>query len=303
MPGRTVASLERDLTCFSMPRVGPHVNLEPARCVRCVGEPATVWREVGPTLGVPGGNQGIRRSPVPLERYEHDVAFVLDNPTFLDAVDGFSSMPIVARLRQGTPEAQALAAANVALQRFMQEPALAWARGEAFSHARLVPAGRGEYGLRRQYVTPLLVLMAMAALAWLIASANAANLLLARASARAKEVALRLCAGAGRRRLIRQFLTESVLLALAGGAVGLACAYWGTASIVALFNVWQQPLVHDVPVNTRILGFAGLISLEAGFAFGLMPALKGADIDLTALKGGQDPRRDVIPGGSPDARD
>jgi predicted permease len=217
---------------------------------------------------------------VPLSMY------VLKDTTFLDALAGFTSMPIVARLRHDTPEPQALAAADVTFRRFMEEPAVQFARGEAFSRARLVPAGRGDDGLRRQYRAPLLALMGMAALVLLIASANTANLLLARSSARAKEVAMRLCVGAGRGRLVRQFLTESVMLALAGGAAGLVCAYWGTASLVALFSVWQQPLVLDVSMNVRVFAFASTIALVTGLVFGLVPAVRGASVDLTpTLKG------------------
>ncbi len=242
------------------------------RTVTIVGVTAAGFRGL-----VPGTSIDIT---LPLSMY------VLDDTTFLDAVDGFTSMPIVARLRHDTSEPQALAAADVVFRRFMEEPAVRWARGEAFSRARLVPAGRGDDGLRRQYRAALLALMAMAALVLLIASANTANLLLARSSARAKEVAMRLCVGAGRGRLVRQFLTESVMLALAGGAVGLVCAYWGTASVVALFSVWQQPLVLDVSVNARVFGFASAVALLTGFAFGLAPALRGADVDFTpTLKG------------------
>lgn len=265
------------------PDVLGHTLRVGGRQVTIVGVTATGFRGL-----VPGTSIDIT---LPLSMY------VLDDPTFLTAFDGFTSMPIVARLRQGTPEPQALAAADGVLQQFMQEPAVAWARGEAFSRARLVPAGLGDHGLRRQYATPLLVSMAMAALVLLIASANAANLLLARSSARAREVALRLCVGAGRGRLIRQFLTESVIVALASGAAGLLCAYWGTAAIVALFSVWQQPLVLDVAVNARVFAFASLISLATGLVFGLVPALESARVDLApTLKGNDGQRRTHGPG-------
>jgi predicted permease len=214
--------------------------------------------------------------------------YVLTNATFLDASDGFTSMPIVARLRDDVSESQALAAADTLFQRFMDEPAVRWARGEAFSRARLMPAGRGGHQLRRQYRVPLLALMGMAVLVLLIASANIANLLLARSSARAKEVAMRLCVGAGRWRLMRQFLTESILLALAGGAAGLLFAHWGTALIVALFSSWQQPLVLDVSMNLRVFAFASGIALATGLAFGVAPALGATAVDLTPiLKGSQ----------------
>jgi len=214
--------------------------------------------------------------------------YVLNDVKFLEAHDGFTSMPIVARLRDDVSESQALAAADTLFQRFMEEPAVRWARGTAYSRARLVPAGRGGHRLRQQYRVPLLALMGMAALVLLIASANIANLLLARSSARAREVAMRLCAGAGRWRLVRQFLTESVVLALAGGAAGLLFAHWGTALIVTLFSSWQQPLVLDVSMNLRVFAFASGIALATGLAFGVAPALGATAVDLTPiLKGSQ----------------
>ena len=217
--------------------------------------------------------------------------YVLTDAKFLDSSDGFTSMPIVARLRRDVSESQALAAADTLFQRFMEEPAVRWARAQktdAYSRARLVPAGRGGYGLRQQYRVPLLALMGMAALVLLIASANIANLLLARSSARAREVAMRLCAGAGRWRLVRQFLTESVVLALAGGAAGLLFAHWGTALIVTLFSSWQQPLGLDVSMNIRVFAFASGIALATGLAFGVAPALRATAVDLTPiLKGNQ----------------
>jgi predicted permease len=214
--------------------------------------------------------------------------YVRSDAKFLDSYDGFTSMPIIARLRDDVSESQGLAAADTLFQGFMQEPAVRWARGEAYSRARLVPAGRGGHQLRQQYRVPLLALMSMAALVLVIASANIANLLLARSSARAREVAMRLCAGAGRWRLVRQFLTESVVLALAGGAAGLFIAHWGTALIVALFSSWQQRLVLDVSMNLRVFGFASIIALGTGLAFGLAPALGATAVDLTPiLKGSQ----------------
>ena len=214
---------------------------------------------------------------------------VLDQRGFLEMHDSWISMPIVARLRPDATEGQALAVADAVYQQYMSEPDNRWAREDSRpgSHAvaRLLPAGQGSASLRREYSEPLFVLMSMVGLVLVIACANVANLLLARASARAKEVAIRACVGGGRGRLIRQFLTESVILVLAGGALGLLLAAWGSDLLVQLLSTGEEPVILDVSVNPRVLGFAAVVSLATGIAFGLAPALRTSRVDLTpALK-------------------
>ena len=129
--------------------------------------------------------------------------------------------------------------------------------------------------------------MGMVAVVLLIASVNVANLLLVRGAARSREVAIRLCIGGGRSRLIRQFLTESVLLAMVGGGLGLVFAYFGTAGIMSLFAALEVPLQIDVTPNLRVLLFTAGVSALAGIAFGLLPALRSTSVDLSpALKAG-----------------
>ena len=211
------------------------------------------------------------------------------NPSWLTARDGFSSMPIVARLRSGVSETQALATANAVFQQFMTLPDVRWAREQSpqgFDRARLLPAAMGSDGLRREYRMPLLVLMGMAALVLLVATANVANLFLARASARAREMAIRLSVGSGRARVVRQLLTESAVLAMTGGALGLAFSYWGARLVVSLFGTWQQDIDVDVSLNLRALAFTAMAALTAGVAFGIAPALRTAGLDLTtSLRG------------------
>jgi predicted permease len=215
-------------------------------------------------------------------------------PGYLTMHDTWTNLSMVARLRDGVTETAALAATDAAFQQYMSEPENRWIRThepEAYSKAQLVPAARGSNGLRRQYETALDVLMGMVAVVLLIASVNVANLLLVRGTARAREVAIRLCIGGGRSRLIRQFLTESVLLALCGGALGLVLAIFGTMAIMGLFSALEAPLLIDVTPNARVLFFTGGVSLLTGVVFGLLPAVRATGVDLTpVLKAGMLPR-------------
>jgi putative ABC transport system permease protein len=203
---------------------------------------------------------------------------------------GCWALQLLGRLAPGRTLAEAEAELNMLSQQFAA--AFPSEQGRVIS---LRPAFGVRDIERTEYAYQMRLLMTVTGLLLLIACANVAGLLLVRAAARRKEISIRLCIGAGRGRLIRQFLTESLLLAFAGGGLGLLISRWATDLLAVFYNSSGWDVHYDLSLSPRALVYALAVTLFTGLFFGLLPALQATRQELArALKdegGSQSPRR------------
>jgi predicted permease len=193
-------------------------------------------------------------------------------------------MQILVRLRPDVPEAQAQVALDVVLRQTAMTT-LPTTSALDLLHLQMERGDRGLDYLRRQFAEPSYVLLGLAGMVLLLACVNLANLLLARAAKRQREMSTRLALGAGRGRILRQVLTESLLLSGLGGAVGLLLGFLGRNIIPRLLDRSWRPASMEVDFDWRVLAFTSGISIAVGILFGVAPAWQGMHAESgTALK-------------------
>ncbi|MGA9472193.1 MAG: ABC transporter permease, partial [Terriglobales bacterium] len=192
---------------------------------------------------------------------------------------------IVGRLKPGVSTAAAETGMNVLFGQSIRAYTPTLPVGTDMPQLKMMSAARGLNSLRDQFSKALFLLLGMVGLVLLMACANVAGLLMARAASRQREIAVRISLGATKARIIRQVLTESVLLSAMGGAVALLVAQWASRLLVGLLASGRDPVQLSLHLDARVLAFTAAVSILSGIAFGLAPSLAAIRVQpLTTLK-------------------
>jgi predicted permease len=233
----------------------------------------------------------------PGRQVEMTTPIAQDSPLLRDGLAWWSEA--VARLRPGVTAAQATASADSAFQAHMQSVAVdAQLRYTRFQRVEAVPAARGLDRLRNRYSASLQGLMALAIAVLIVGCGNLGTLLLVRGEARTREIAIRQAAGANTGQLLRQLLTETLVLFLLGAAAGLVVARVAVAALVGFFAIGRNAVVLEAQIDWRAGAFAASVALIAAVVTGMWPAVRAVHVDLQQAMRSGDPRL----GGAPRAR-
>jgi predicted permease len=190
---------------------------------------------------------------------------------------------MIGRLKSGVAVNQAEAGVSLLFRNSVNSVGKPLFKPDSDPRIKLAQASQVLGGSQKKTLQPLYVLMLCVGAVLLIACANIAGLMLARSASRQREIAVRLALGARRSRIILQVLTESVMLAFAGGTLGILVAVWGSRALMAMVSAGSiSPPIFTPQLDWRVLGFTAGVSLLTGILFGLAPALRGSDVNLTS---------------------
>jgi predicted permease len=195
----------------------------------------------------------------------------------------YRSLDIIARLKPGVSLKAASANTNVILKGILEDyagpqPSQEYLQDMRQARVELTPASTGKSLLRDQFGKPLWILMSTVGMVLLIACANIANLLLARGAMRQREIAVRMALGAGPARLIRQFLTESLIIAAMGGGLGVLFASWSSHLLLAMASTGSDTIQLSISPDVKVVGFTFVVSVFTVVLFGIVPAVQAARV-------------------------
>lgn len=258
-----------------------------ARSPAVLGQTITLNQAVVTIVGVnPRGFTGVNTPQiapdvfVPLSMQPLIAPIPTKSPSLLVDPDTWW-IDIVARAKPGVKDADAESVLNAQMQAAIRATVPIEA-GETVPHLKLIDGSRGMNYIGKQFAKPVNVLLALTGFVLLLACANIANLLLARGARRQREMSVRLAMGAGRGRILRQMLTESLLLATIGGLAGLAVGYAGCGAIPRLlFNSWEEG-GFAIPFDWGVFAFSAGVTILTGLVFGLAPAWAAARSEVSS---------------------